>query len=584
MKCLWLLVFMLFMPVAPAVVQAADGAAEQSPMQTGVGGQDPGMGRAALPAAGTAGQPSGQTGVGGQDPGMGRAALPAAGTAVQPSGQAVSGGQDPKLGKESFPDSLLSGKRVAVMTGSLGEMILTEGYPQVEVRCFDDIMDGFAALKAGKVDYVLTAYTTAYVVGRSESSYRVLPYNLTNEGAGVAISRDDTTGLLAQVDSVLAVFRQDGTLDAIIGNWIRHDGSDYVVTDFPAPGHDPFAGPETAHPAPGHDLSAGPAQPPLRVGTAANREPMCFVQNNKIVGLDWELMMRIGRALGREVEFADMKYAALIAALQSGRIDAIASNMTATEERKKQVDFSSVYFVNPQVLVEWSVSGDAFSEGFWKQFTEGLQRNLLHEKRYMLILNGLWVTFLIAVLSVVFGTILGAGVCALRMSAGKFSRSFASGYIALFRAIPHVVILMLMFYVVFASMRISGIVVSVITFAMIFAAYSSELFRTSLESIPAVQRHAGLALGFNKFQTFWHILLPQAVRIAFPVYKGEVISLIKMTAIVGYIAVQDLTKAGDIIRSRTFDAFFPLLMVALIYMIIIWGFTRLLNLVSFRQS
>ena len=567
---------MLFMPVAPAAVQAADGAA-------------------ALPAAGTAGQPSGQAVSGGQDPGMGRAALPAAGTAGQPSGHAVSGGQDPKLGKESFPDSLLSGKRVAVMTGSLGEMILTEGYPQVEVRCFDDIMDGFAALKAGKVDYVLTAYTTAYVVGRSESSYRVLPYNLTNEGAGIAISRDDTTGLLAQVDSVLAVFRQDGTLDAIIGNWIRHDGSDYVVTDFPDPGHDlsagqdPYAGPETAHPAPGHDPFAGPetanpARPPLRVGTAANREPMCFVQNNKIVGLDWELMMRIGRALGREVEFADMKYAALIAALQSGRIDAIASNMTATAERKKQVDFSSVYFVNPQVLVEWSVSGDAFSEGFWKQFTEGLQRNLLHEKRYMLILNGLWVTFLIAVFSVVFGTILGAGVCALRMSARKFSRVLAGGYISLFRAIPHVVILMLMFYVVFATVRISGIVVSVITFAMIFAAYSSELFRTSLESIPTGQRHAGLALGFNKFQTFWHILLPQAVRIAFPVYKGEVISLIKMTAIVGYIAVQDLTKAGDIIRSRTFDAFFPLLMVALIYMIIIWGFTRLLNLVSFRQS
>ena len=576
MKCLWLLVFMLFMPVAPAAVQAADGAAELNTWQAGVGEQDPGMGRAALQAAGAA-------------------ALPAAGTAVQPSVQAVSGGQDPKLGKESFPDSLLSGKRVAVMTGSLGEMILTEGYPQVEVRCFDDIMDGFAALKAGKVDFVLTAYTTAYVVGRSESSYRVLPYNLTNEGAGIAISRDDKTGLLRQVDSVLAVFRQDGTLDAIIGNWIRHDGSDYVVTDFSAAGHnpsagpDPSAGPETAYPALGHDPSAGPetaypAQPPLRVGTAANREPMCFVQNNTIVGLDWELMMRIGRALGREVEFADMKYAALIAALQSGRIDAIASNMTATAERKKQVDFSDVYFVNPQVLVEWSVSEDAFSEGFWKQFTEGLQRNLLHEKRYMLILDGLWVTFLIAVLSVVFGTFLGAGVCALRISAGKFSRSFAGGYIALFRAIPHVVILMLMFYVVFATMRINGIVVSVITFAMIFAAYSSELFRTSLESIPTGQRYAGLALGFNKFQTFWHILLPQAVRIAFPVYKGEVISLIKMTAIVGYIAVQDLTKAGDIIRSRTFDAFFPLLMVALIYMIIIWGFTRLLNLVSFRQS
>jgi len=551
MKCLWLLVFLLFMPVAPVGIQATEGVA-------------------ALPAAGAAVQPSGSAGVGEQDPGMGRAALPVAGAAVQPSGSAGVGEQDPKLSKESFPDSLLNGKRVAVMTGSLGEMILSEEYPQVQVHCYDDIMDGFAALKAQKVDYLMTAYTTAYVVGRSNSSYIILPQNLTNEGAGVAISRDDTTGLLTRVDSVLAVFRTDGTLDAIIGNWIRHDGSDYVITDFSATG------------VPGSAVEDF-AQPPLRVGTAANREPMCFVQNNRIVGLDWELMMRIGRALGREVEFVDMKYAALIAALQSGRIDAIASNMTATAERKKQVDFSSVYYVNPQVLVEWSGDEEASAGGVWQHFKEGLERNVVHEKRYMLILDGLWVTFLIAVLSVICGTFLGAGVCAMRMSSGKYSRNFAKGYIALFRAIPHVVILMLMFYVVFASMRISGMVVSVITFAMIFAAYSSELFRTSLESIPTGQRHAGLALGFTKFQTFWHILLPQAVRTAFPVYKGEVISLVKMTAIVGYIAVQDLTKAGDIIRSRTFDAFFPLVMVALIYMVIIWIITRLLNLVSFKQ-
>ena len=543
MKCLWLLVSVLLMPVVSEGIPAAGNIMDKLPGY--------------------------------------RSELPVEGVAELHSGQDSVAELSPGLGKESFPDSLLNGKTVAVMTGSLGEMILSEEYPLVKVHCFDDIMDGFAALKAGKVHYVLTAYTTAYVVGRSDNSYKILPHNLTNEGAGIALSQDDTKGLLAQIDSVLAVFRADGTLDAIIGNWIRNDGSDYVITDFSATGAAETALAETDVPG---SAVAGSGRPPLRVGTAANREPMCFIQNNRIVGLDWELMMRIGKALGREVEFADMKYAALIAALQSGRIDAIASNMTATAERKKQVDFSSVYFVNPQVLIEWSENGDKAADGFWQQFVQALQRNVLHEKRYMLILDGLWVTFLIAVLSVIFGTFLGAGVCALRMSAGGFSRNFAKGYIALFRAIPHVVILMLMFYVVFATLRISGIVVSVITFAMIFAAYSSELFRSSLESIPTGQRHAGLALGFNKFQTFWHILLPQAVRTAFPVYKGEVISLIKMTAIVGYIAVQDLTKAGDIIRSRTFDAFFPLVMVALIYMVIIWAITRLLNLVSFKQG
>ena len=476
-------------------------------------------------------------------------------------------------------DSLLNGKKVAVMTGSLGEMMLSDACPQVLVRCFDDIMDGFSALRAGKVDYVMTAYTTAYVVNRSEASYRILPHHLTNEGAGIAVSKNDATGLLRGIDSVLAVFRKDGTLDAIVGNWIRHDGSDYVVTQFDTPES------YTSYAASKGTQAMQDPVPVLRVGTAANREPMCFIQNNRIAGLDWELMMRTGHALGRKVEFVDMKYAALIAALQSGRIDAIASNMTATAERKKQVDFSAVYFMNPQVLIVWdpgegSAGDGPAGSGIWAGFLDGVRRNLLHENRYRLILDGLWITFVIAVFSVFLGTLLGAGICALRMSSRKISRYFAKGYITLFRAIPQVVILMVMFYVVFASVRISGIIVSVITFSLIFASYSSELFRSSLESIPPGQRQAGSALGFRGYQTFLYILLPQAARIAFPVYKGEIISLIKMTAIVGYIAVQDLTKAGDIIRSRTFDAFFPLVMVAFIYMIIIWGLTRLLDLLS----
>ncbi|HQP64562.1 MAG TPA: ABC transporter substrate-binding protein/permease [Bacteroidales bacterium] len=486
---------------------------------------------------------------------------------AQQAGQGVPSEQEPVREERSVldmvADSLLAGHKVAVMTGSLGEIMLSEGYPQVIIQCFDDIMDGFAALHAGKVSYVLTAYTTAYVVSRSNPSYRILPYHLTNEGAGVAVAKNNTTGLLGKIDSVLAGFRHDGTLDKIIGNWIRQDGTDYVVTKFDVQGSSSGAG----------------RLPPLRVGTSANREPMCFVRNNTISGLDWELMMRIGQALGREVVFVDMKYAALIAALQSGKVDAVASNMTATAERRKQVDFSAVYFVNPQVLVEWIPAtaavgaADVSRQGFWEKFADSLYRNLLLEKRYMLILDGLWVTILISVLSVIFGTLAGAGICALRMSRNTAARTFAKGYITLFRAIPQVVILMVMFYVVFATARISGIFVSVLTFSMIFASYSSELFRTSLEAIPAGQRYAGYAMGFNKYQTFRYILLPQAARIALPVYKGEIISLIKMTAVVGYIAVQDLTKAGDIIRSRTFDALFPLLMVTVIYMLIIWGFT-----------
>ncbi len=103
------------------------------------------------------------------------------------------------------------------------------------------------------------------------------------------------------------------------------------------------------------------------------------------------------------------------------------------------------------------------------------------------------------------------------------------------------------------------------------------MFRTSLESIDKGRKEAAIAGGFTRVQTFWYILLPQALRSILPVYKGEFISLLKMPSIVGYIAVQDLTKASDIIRSRTFDAFFPLFMVAIIYLALAWLMAWLLG-------
>ena len=116
------------------------------------------------------------------------------------------------------------------------------------------------------------------------------------------------------------------------------------------------------------------------------------------------------------------------------------------------------------------------------------------------------------------------------------------------------------------------------------AAYSSEMFRTSIESVDPGQKEAGLSMGFTNVRTFIYIILPQAVRKVIPIYKGEVISLLKMTSIVGYIAVVDLTKASDIIRSRTFDAFFPLIVVAIIYFILSWLLALILDLFNKKVS
>ena len=161
------------------------------------------------------------------------------------------------------------------------------------------------------------------------------------------------------------------------------------------------------------------------------------------------------------------------------------------------------------------------------------------------------------------------------MSRSRILSNIAKVYIDVMRGTPILVLLMMMCYVAFT--KFDNTPVAIITFAMNFAAYVSEMFRTSISSIDKGQTEAGIALGFSPVRTFCYIVLPQAIRRVLPVYKGELISLIKNTSIVGYVAVADLTRASYIIRGRTFDPFFPLLMVALMYFLIAWLFTYILD-------
>lgn len=195
-------------------------------------------------------------------------------------------------------------------------------------------------------------------------------------------------------------------------------------------------------------------------------------------------------------------------------------------------------------------------------------------------MEGLKTTVVISVLSTVFGTLLGALICFMRMSKKSVLSLPARIYISILRGTPVLVVLMMIFYVVFASVNIDPVFVAVVAFGMNFAAYVSEIFRTGIDGVDKGQTEAGIAMGFTRVRTFLYIVLPQTVRRILPVYKGEFISLVKMTSIVGYIAVQDLTKASDIIRSRTFDAFFPLVMVAILYFLISWVLMQSLEYVE----
>ncbi len=459
----------------------------------------------------------------------------------------------------------ISTSTIGTMTGTTGEMYIRSRYPEAGLKCFDDIMDAVASLQASKLDYVLTSYTSAVKVAGKNKMITILPDKIIDEFAAIAIPKDKPE-LLRIVNEILAQFKDDGTLDQIINRWINPETSKNQLVSVPK----------------------AIKGKPLVVAIAANREPMCFISDNKIVGLDCELIERIAYKIGRPVVYSDMKFSSLIAAIESGKADLAISNISPTEERKKVVSFSDEYFRNPQVLMildKPKTDNDNQAGGsILTEIKDSFYNNIVKEKRYLLLWNGLKTTFMISIMAALLGTILGGLICLMRMSKAKWLQLTAKVYIDLLRGIPQVVLLMLMFYVVFAPLDINGITVAIITFAMNFAAYVSEMFRTSVEGVNKGQTEAGIAMGFSKLKTFIYIILPQAIQRVLPVYKGEFIALVKMTAIVGYIAVQDLTKASDIIRSRTFDAFFPLVMIAIMYFLLAWLLTSGLELIQIRYT
>ena len=213
----------------------------------------------------------------------------------------------------------------------------------------------------------------------------------------------------------------------------------------------------------------------------------------------------------------------------------------------------------------------------FSSLAESFTNNLIAEDRYRMILDGLQVTLIITLCAAILGTLLGGLVCWMRMSRRPWLQKVAKVYIDIMRGTPVLVVLMLMYYVIMAPLEATGIVVAIVTFGMNTAAYIGEMLRTAIQGIDRGQTEAGLALGYTPRQTFIRIVMPQVVKAVMPVYQGEIISLLKGTSIVGYIAVADMTRASDLIRSRTFDAFFPLILTAIIYFFMAWLVGRLLT-------
>lgn len=213
--------------------------------------------------------------------------------------------------------------------------------------------------------------------------------------------------------------------------------------------------------------------------------------------------------------------------------------------------------------------------------------NFVTDDRWHYLTNGLLVTLKITVFAVLLGLILGFTIAFIRnvyANTGKLKiLNFLCGvYLTVIRGTPVVVQLMIIYFVIFGSVRIDKTFTAILAFGINSGAYQAEIFRSGIQSVPSGQMEAGRSLGFSYFQTMVKIIMPQAIKNVIPTLLNEVITLLKETSVAGYIALEDLTKGGDIIRSRTYSAFMPLIAVALIYLVMVLILENLVRVIERR--
>lgn len=218
----------------------------------------------------------------------------------------------------------------------------------------------------------------------------------------------------------------------------------------------------------------------------------------------------------------------------------------------------------------------------WVNFKNDFILNFITDQRYLFLINGLGVTIQVSFFAILLGLVLGLTLAFFKLSSVRVLNHLAQAYINIIRGTPVVTQLLIIYFIIFGQVNISKVLVAIIAFGINSGAYVAEIVRGGILSVNKGQMEAGRSLGLNYKETMIHIIMPQAIKNIFPALVNEFIVLLKETAIVGYIALADLTKGADIIRSRTYDATMPLIAAAIIYFLMTTVLTKMMGRIERR--
>ncbi len=481
----------------------------------------------------------------------------------------------------------LDGRRIGVQTGSTFDKIVLNVLPDVEISYFNTYADIVPALESNKIDGFVSDKPVAQLMSTEHSNLYILDDYLESCEFGFVLPETQAGDkLLKELNIWLLDMKTSGKLDEIIFKWTKGVEEEKTMPDY---------------------MNLPDTNGTLILATEGAYAPMDYFRNGQVVGCEIELAALFCESQGYALKVQPLNFDGILPAVQAGKVNFAAAGIAITEERDESVNFSEPYYTGGTVMtilkssamhdeyrvqsehtestelsgkkgslptdtpfeeIKSSKSTNAQQFTFFEGIKSSFEKTFIRESRWKLFADGIVTTLFITIMSIIFGTLLGFLIFMVCRNGNPIANQITGFCLWLVQGMPMVVLVMILYYVIFGSVAISGVFVAVIGFTLTFGATVFGLLKMGVGAVDKGQYEAAYALGYSNHKTFFKIILPQALPHVLPAYKGEIVGLIKATAIVGYIAVQDLTKMGDIVRSRTYEAFFPLIAVTIIYFVL----------------
>ena len=449
----------------------------------------------------------------------------------------------------------LNGKSIGIIAGSSYDGDVQKRFPNSKIEYYVTYAELIAAMKRGIISSYITDKPVADYQTSQMPELKTVDGVITQDNYAYMIAPDNIV-LKEEVNQAIKQLKDEGTINKLKDKWMnRQDDVNLPEID-----------------------KSKNTKGTLKVVTCADQEPFAFVREGEVVGFDIDLITYIANKIGYDIKITNTEFSSLMPNILTGKHDIAVGCITVTPERQESIAFTDVVFESGIVAVKYD--SNAENGNFFTKIKDSFIRTFVTESRWKLIIEGLVTTLIISLSAAILGSLLGFLFSFLLRSKNKIVAGISKALSTIHEALPILIILMIFYYIIFGKTTIPAIVISIIVFSIDFANTVAGTLNTGVAAVDKGEIEAAYAMGYTKWQTFNKITFPQAARQMMGAYNGAIIGQIKGTSVVGFITVHDLTRAGDIIRSRTYEAFFPLIVIALIYFLLSFLIVKLLRLVE----